>query len=243
MGVMVVIQCATPPEFEALHAAFGRPELAKAGKRLFFHVDKQDCVVLRGAVGKVWAAASAEFAIGRWSPRLMIDFGAAGALRDGLRVGDLVIAEKVIEHDVADAEGGLPWAPAALGATFVAIRGMFATEAWIEAVPVHPEFLETAAGPRATRGRIAAGDKDVQTRDERAVLADAANAIAVTWESSAIGRVCKFHDVAYLSIRVITDVGGDEFLAEYKAGVARALMPAARAVAGLLKRVTNPKQT
>ncbi len=229
----VVIQCATPPEFNALHDAFGKPALEKAGKRQFFAATASHCVVLRGSVGKVWAAASAEFAIGRWQPGLVIDFGAAGALVPGLVVGDLVLAEKVIEHDVSAAEGGLPWVPAALGPTFADLHGEFAGDSWLEKTPSYPEFIKITSGPRITRGRLAAGDKDIQSVQERKELAERVNAIAATWESSAVGRVCKFHGVPFLSIRVITDLGTDEFLAEYKAGAARALLPAARALVRL----------
>ena len=104
------------------------------------------------------------------------------------------------------------------------------------AVAGSPDFHKIEGGPRVTRGRVAAGDKDIQTAESRRKLADEVGAIAATWESSAIGRVCRFHDVPYLSIRVVTDLGKDEFLAEYRAGAARALLPAARALARLFMK-------
>lgn len=247
MNKTVLIQCATPPEFDALREAFGGAVVEKVGKRRFFTVRtasgvgepepaaRASIVVLCGSIGKVWAAASAEFAIGRWAPGLVMDFGAAGALASGLEVGDLVLAEKVVEHDVSAAMGGLPSAPTAQGATLAGLRGFFRSGSWLENVPAYPRFARLESGVRATRGCIAAGDKDIQTPEDRARLAASVGALAATWESSAIGRVCKFHGVPYLSVRVITDRGNhDEFLAEYQAGVARALTPAARALAEVL---------
>ena len=234
---VVLIQCATPFEFEALRQAFRAGRVEQAGKRPYFEANTSSgkCVVLRGAVGKVWAAASAEFAIGRWQPQLMIDFGAAGGLVPELRVGDIVLAEKVIEYDVSASGNGLPQ-------VVFAHASSFGAGTWIQDAPQFSKFIELNlkgfdVPVRVTRGRLASGDRDVHTLEERTALAKQIEAIAATWETSAIGRICKFHETPYLSIRVITDVGAarsvsrDEFLAEYRDGVAKALLPVAKAIA------------
>lgn len=226
-----VIQCATPPEFDALRTAFDGIEVERFGKRSFFYGSSAkglgDCLVLRGSVGKVWAAASAEFAISHWSPCAVVDFGAAGGLRSELKVGDLVLADEIVEHDVRNAwDGKRPL-----------VRGKgdrFAT--WFEGVPEFPQFkISETGGGRITRGCIAAGDQDIQTPSEREELAKATGAIAATWESSAVGRVCELHSVPFISVRVITDLGTDELRAEYKQGIAKALLPAAKTLASWLR--------
>ena len=174
-----------------------------------------------------------EFAIGRWAPVLVVDFGAAGSLVPGLGVGDLVLAEKIIEHDVSAVKGALPSVMASLGEAFEALHQGVLSQSWLQSVPSYPEFVRRVEDVRITRGVLAAGDKDIQTPAERTALAESVGAIAATWESSAVGRVARFHGVAYVSLRVITDLGSDEFLAEYKAGVSKALGPAARVLVGL----------
>lgn len=233
----IVIQVATPPEFQAMHQALGAPTIEKAGKRQFFVSGER--IVLRGAVGKVWAAASAEFAIARWAPSLVIDFGAAGGLVPGLRVGDIVVAEKVIEHDSAAIDGNRNLAPEGLSQALAEVGKWLEPEAWLRKVPRYPDFI-SVEGVRACSGAVASGDKDIVSVEERAALASRHDAIAATWESAAVGRIARFHGVSYLSVRVITDLGApgashDEVYAEYKKGVARALPPAAAALVGLLK--------
>lgn len=219
-----VIQCATLPEVRALEEVLGRPEIRQIGRRRY--VERDSVIVVRGSVGKVWAAASAEFAINQWTPKLVVDFGAAGALRGELKTGDLVIADQVIEHDWEAAEGLLP--P-------VAVAPGFASD-----VAAFPTLTGLADGIRATRGAVASGDRDIQTVGQRSELAARTGAVAATWESSAIGRVCAFHGVPYVSVRVITDVGGEgsgaEFLEEYKKGASSVLVPAARALFALLAK-------
>lgn len=208
---MIVFQCATPFEIEAMRAAFeaafGGASSEKVGKRQFCSAG--DCVAFRGAVGKVWAAASAEFAIARWSPDLMVDFGAAGALNPELCVGDIVVAERVVEYDVVSSNGRVR--------------------------PVRLFVPEGAPG-EFKRGIIAAGDRDVQTVEERRALAKKWGADAVTWETSAVARVSDLHGVPCLSVRVITDVGSDELKAEYLENASKALAPAARVALELAKR-------
>jgi nucleoside phosphorylase len=192
---MFVVQCATPQEFEALHEAFGGAPIWELERRRYFDAHP-GTIVLRGSVGAARAAAAAELAIATWSPELIIDFGAAGALVEGLGVGELVV----------DGDA----------------RGL----AFAERLP-------------ARRGRIATSDREIVTREDRAALARESDAIAVCWESDAIAGACRARGVSFASIRVITDVGDgngrDGFLAEYRAGVAAALPPAARALAALTR--------
>lgn len=223
----IVIQCATPPEFKALRVALGGPEVQKIGKRQFVAASDRNIIVLKGALGKVFAAASAEFAIMTWAPRLLVDFGAAGGLIPELRVGDLVLADKIIEHDVSAAKGARPTVEI--------------PDEWYSGFLKLEDVNETSIryGGKSRRGTLAAGDRDIQTLEDREALAKSSGAIAVTWESSAIARVSHFHAIPFLSIRVVTDCGTgknhDEFLAEYKAGAEKALLPAAQYLVSLLK--------
>jgi len=237
----ILIQCATPIEFDALRVAFGGIQVERIGKRQFFRAERggvYECVIVRGAVGKVWAAASAEFAISRFQPTFCIDFGAAGALVPELRVGDLVLADKIVEHDVWFPKGHQPTLkydhyfegePENLAGKNLP----FQPGSWVLKAGICPQFIELSPECRATRGGIAAGDKDVQSLEERADVAKKVGAIAATWESSAIGRVCEFHGVPYLSIRVISDVGIGDLYAEYKENSKRVLATASKIVAEL----------
>jgi nucleoside phosphorylase len=86
----IVVQCATPQEFEALREAFGGASVWELERRRYFDACP-GAVVLRGSVGAARATAAAELAIATWGPELVIDFGAAGALIEGLRVGEIIL--------------------------------------------------------------------------------------------------------------------------------------------------------
>lgn len=216
---MIIIQTATPPEFKALQLAFGAKDILIAGKRKCFQAGP-DIFVLSGGLGKSFAAASAEYAIDAWSPNLVLDFGAAGALVEGLRAGDLVCSNSVVEHDIAPLKKQSEPIPARV----------------LPGVPLFPSFRTIGEdereqqGVRVCVGGIAAGEENIETVEQRRALAARFNAIAVTWETSAIARVCGFHNVPFASLRMITDVGEGELLEEYKRGVREHLDRAAVAV-------------
>lgn len=217
----VVIQCATHEEFEAIRTLPGVDgEVQKIKKRTYFKPFPK-CIVVKGAVGKVWAAASAEFLIHEWSPQLVIDFGAGGALTDSLRLGDLVLANKVIEHDVVSIfKSKLPTMRVIVPGDFAASLGECAT----------------LRGLQVESGAIASGDADIDSAARRAELHKKTGAVLATWESSAIARVAHLHEVSFLSLRVVSDVGGDQNLRdEYVANVTRVLPPAAEVLMNTIK--------
>lgn len=211
---MIIIQTATPPEFKSMQLAFGNQNVLIAGKRKCFQA-APDIFVLSGGLGKAFAAASTEYAIETWSPNLIIDFGAAGSLVDGLRRGDLVVADAVVEHDLPPLKKRDHPLPAQV----------------LGGISRFPETQILDDRTRGSVGIIASGEENIETVDERRTLANRFGAIAVTWETASIGRVCHFHKVAFASVRMITDIGEDELLEEYKRGVVENLDHAARVFA------------
>lgn len=199
---MIIIQTATPPEFKALQLAFGKNDVLIAGKRKCFQAGPE-LFVLSGGLGKTYAAASTEYAIDTWTPRLVIDFGAAGGLVPELRPGDLILSASVVEHDTP---------PLKKRAEPIGAKAP-------EVVPAFPAFKILGDGTRVTVGGLAAGEENIETPEERRALAAKFGAVAVTWETAAIARVCQFHKVPFASVRMITDIGEGELLEEYKRGV------------------------
>lgn len=83
-------------------APYGQYFVAPAGSvaevskpLLFFH----------GGWGKVDAAASAQWAISKWTPRLVVNLGTAGGFPGGAREGDIVFATRTIVYDIVERMG------------------------------------------------------------------------------------------------------------------------------------------
>ena len=78
------------------------PGLAE-GALLTGHIDGHPVALLRCGVGKVASVVAVTAALAV-EPRCVISVGSAGALHAGYRVGDVLLADGVLQHDFAAAE-------------------------------------------------------------------------------------------------------------------------------------------
>ena len=68
---------------------------------------KRVCVA-RCGVGKVFGAICAEAMILKYSPSLIVNTGVAGAVAEGLKTSDIVIANRLLQHDMDTSPIGDP---------------------------------------------------------------------------------------------------------------------------------------
>ncbi|MCK9689562.1 5'-methylthioadenosine/adenosylhomocysteine nucleosidase [Comamonadaceae bacterium BS-T2-15] len=177
-----------------------------------FHIgrlDGHDVVLVRCGIGKVAAATTAAVLLDAFDARALLFTGVAGGLGDGVRVGDIVVATTLLQHDM-NAEPLFPrWEvpltgrarfdadPAWSARLAQASRTLAASNAHAEAATIH-------------EGLVVSGDRFVATRAEsdqlRALLPEA---LAVEMEGAAVAQVC--HDFArpFGVVRTISDRADD----------------------------------
>ena len=63
-------------------------------------LEGKDVVIAEAGVGKVNAAVTAQIMILEFGADAVINIGVAGGLESSLRIGDIVVADKVVEHDM-----------------------------------------------------------------------------------------------------------------------------------------------
>jgi len=69
---------------------------------------QKDVVVAKCGVGKVFSALCTEAMILKYNPKVIINVGVAGCLTPELKIGDIVIADKVVQHDMDTSPLGDP---------------------------------------------------------------------------------------------------------------------------------------
>ena len=62
-------------------------------------IENTDCVIVESGVGKVNAARITQMMIDKFDIEYIINLGSAGALNPKLQIGDIVIGEKLVQHD------------------------------------------------------------------------------------------------------------------------------------------------
>ena len=177
-----------------------------------FHLgrlDGHDVILVRCGIGKVAAAITAAVLLDAFDASALLFTGVAGGLGEGVRVGDIVVATTLLQHDM-NAEPLFPrWevpltgrarfdADAAWSARLAqASRALAAGDAHAVAATIH-------------EGLVVSGDRFVATHAEsdqlRALLPDA---LAVEMEGAAVAQVC--HDFArpFAVVRTISDRADD----------------------------------
>ncbi|WP_354444958.1 5'-methylthioadenosine/adenosylhomocysteine nucleosidase [Ottowia thiooxydans] len=185
------------------------------------HWHGHELVVVLSGIGKVAAATTATALIERFGVDRIIFTGAAGGLADGVRVGDVVVAHELLQHDM-DASPLFPRYE-------VPLTGLsrFPTDAALarELIDAARKALADPAGelldenaalefslqtPLVHEGLIVSGDRFVSTRVESAALCRALpDALAVEMEGAAVAQVCHDYGVPFAALRTISDRADD----------------------------------
>ena len=168
------------------------------------HLHGQDVVAVLSRIGKVAAATTATVLIERFNVDRIVFTGVAGGLAPHVKVGDVVVADSFMQHDM-DASPIFPKYEIPLYGTerFAADAGL--TEALAVAA--------RAALPGSTlhRGLVVSGDRFVSTTAEsRALQAALPEALAVEMEGAAFAQVCHDYGVPFAAVRTISDRADDE---------------------------------
>lgn len=181
------------------------------------------CVVTLARVGKVAAAATASALIHAFDVEAIVFTGVAGGVGADVHVGDVVVGETLLQHDMNaeplfprheipllgrarfDADRTLAAALAAACERFVEEEGAALAARFKSALP----RLEHAL-PRVHRGLVISGDQFVASAaavsDLRAALPDA---LAVEMEGAAIAQVCYEYGVPCAVVRTISDTADE----------------------------------
>ena len=151
-------------------------------------------------VGKVAAAMVAEAMILRYGVSALLNTGVAGGLAPQLVVGDVVLADFVVQHDMDTT---------ALGDPAGLISGLN-----IVKIPADGKLLEALKSAAASEGitpvvgTVASGDVFVAEESLKARIRDLFDAAACEMEGAAIGQVAYTNGVPFAVLRAISD-GGD----------------------------------
>ena len=215
-------------ELSLLLAAMPDERRVSVGGRDFWqgHWQGQAVVVVLSRIGKVAAATTATALIERFGVDRVVFTGVAGGIGRGVRVGDVVLADSFVQHDM-DASPLFPRHEVPLYG-----RSRFATDARLSqglglaAQQVLARVADHVGGdavaefalhaPQLHRGLIASGDRFVSTTAECQALQQALpEALAVEMEGAAVAQVCADYGVPFAALRTVSDRADDDAHADF----------------------------
>ncbi len=161
-----------------------------------------ETVVAKAGVGKVNAAICAEAMILRFEPSVIINIGVAGGLASALKVGDIAIANSVIEHDMDTSVFGDP-----LGFITGINKVNIPCAEWVTETLL--QVAKGVDGIKTVCGTIVSGDQFISSKEKKSQLVETFNAVATEMEGASIGHVCYMNGVPFGVLRAISDSADD----------------------------------
>jgi adenosylhomocysteine nucleosidase len=204
-GMTTAIVSAMHEELAAVLELMPDERRQVVGGREFWlgHLHGQPVVAVLSRIGKVAAATTATALIERFGVARIVFTGVAGGLALGVNVGDVVVADSFLQHDL-DASPIFPKYQVPLyGVDRFAADPALSARLAVAAQRALP-------GVRLHRGLVVSGDRFVSTTAEsRTLQAALPQALAVEMEGAAIAQVCHDYGVAFAAVRTVSDRADD----------------------------------
>ncbi len=181
-----------------------------------------DCVCVLSRIGKVAAAATVATLIERFKVTHVVFTGVAGAIAPEVRVGDIVVADSLVQHDMNAAPLFPPLEVPLLGQShfasdkFTTERLLAAARAFVEhdferVISTEDRQSPGLRKPAIHQGLIASGDQFIHERKKAEALAGALpGLLAVEMEGAAVAQVCFEFGLPFAVVRTISDGSNED---------------------------------
>lgn len=165
------------------------------------------CVLVQSGIGKVNAARATQILIDNIKVDYIFNIGVAGAVCEDLNIGDIVIAEKLVQHDFD-------------------ITAFYHEKGYIPNIGVYiysdKDLLGLAKSvvlednSKLLDGVIASGDIFCTDYMMGKKINDKFNALCVEMEGAAIAQVCHLCNIPFLILRSISDTPNNDNVVTYE---------------------------
>ncbi|KAB7884863.1 5'-methylthioadenosine/adenosylhomocysteine nucleosidase [Poseidonibacter ostreae] len=208
----LAIMGAMEEEIEPLLAHFTNVNVVEFANNKYYEVSHNglDIVIAYSKIGKVFASLTATTMIEKFGCDTLLFSGVAGAINPELKIGDLIIADKLCQHDLNITAFGHPHGFVPGGSVFVETSKDLREVAKKVAVENNLKVIE---------GTIATGDQFVHSTERKNFIESTFKADALEMEGASVAVICDALDVPFFILRAISDSanGGadidfDEFL-------------------------------
>ena len=194
----IAIMGAMPEEIEPLLKKMNNVETIVYAKNKYFTgtYHNQELVVAYSKIGKVFATLTATILIEKFRCEKLLFSGVAGAISDELKIGDLIIAEGLCQHDLDITAFGHPFGYVPEGEVCISAD-----------VGLRNIAKEVAKEKNLTlkEGVIATGDQFVANPERKDWIGDTFKADALEMEGASVAVVCSSLNVPFFILRAISD--------------------------------------
>ncbi len=208
----LAIMGAMEEEIEPLLAHFKDVNTVEFANNKYYEVNYNglDIVIAYSKIGKVFASLTAATMIEKFGCDTLLFSGVAGGINPELKIGDLIIADKLCQHDLDITAFGHPHGFVPGGSVYVETSKELREVAKKVAKQNNLKVLE---------GTIATGDQFVHSNEKKEFIETTFKADALEMEGASVAVVCDALNVPCFILRAISDTADmdagfdfDEFL-------------------------------
>jgi adenosylhomocysteine nucleosidase len=234
--VTIGLICAIPQELGHLRELLTHTRSEEEANTRFDTgtIDGHDVVLTGSGMGKVNAALVTTLLANRFGCRAIVFSGVAGGLDPTLAIGDLVIADRIIQHDtgVLENERVQPYQPGHVPFINPTDRLGYPTDPSLLA-RVKDRLEGITVSGRLVYGTVLSGDQYLHCEVTRDRLHREFGGLAVEMEGGAVAQVCDAFGIPWLVIRALSDLAGGNSRFDFASFVDQA----AAASATILRRL------
>jgi len=219
--MLLGIMGAMPEEMDKIISAIENKEIVERGGRIYYRGELfgQDVVAVFSRWGKVAAATTATNMILEFNVDRIIFTGVAGAISPELKVGDIVIGERLYQHDM-DARPLMRRFEIPLTGKTSYETPQQNVDTMAQAVhnflKNNREFRQLLteqhiSNVKMLTGDIASGDLFISSTEmKHALIKNLPSVVCAEMEGAAVAQVCDDYGVPLIVVRVISDAADEE---------------------------------
>ncbi|MGN0275752.1 MAG: 5'-methylthioadenosine/adenosylhomocysteine nucleosidase [Hominisplanchenecus sp.] len=195
-------------------------------------LEGQQVVIVRSGVGKVNAAVCTQILIDDFAVKAVINTGIAGSLKAEINIGDLVVSDDLVHHDMDAVNFGYP-----LGQ--IPQMEVFSFQA-DEKLAALAEKVCREVNPdiQVFHGRVVSGDQFIADKETKKRIVDHFDGYCTEMEGAAIAQTAYLNQVPFIVLRAISDKADDSATMDYPTFEKQAIIHSVRLVEGMMKRLS-----
>jgi adenosylhomocysteine/aminodeoxyfutalosine nucleosidase len=199
----IAIMGAMPEEIEPLLQKVENINKVEYANNTYYEATYRgkELVIAYSKIGKVFSSLTASTLLEKFSCEKLLFSGVAGAINPALRIGDLIIADKLCQHDLDITIFGHDFGFVPEGAKFVETD---------ESLRQVAKEVAKQNGLSLIEGTIATGDQFVASNERKEFIAKNFQADAIEMEGASVAVVCDALNVPFFVLRAISDTANDD---------------------------------
>lgn len=185
-------------EIEPLLSFFDNVKETIFANNRYYEVDYDglDIVIAYSKIGKVNASLTATIMIQKFGCNTLLFSGVAGAINPNLKIGDLIVADKLCQHDLDITAFGHPYGYVPEGKIFIE------TSQYLRKIAIE---VAKENNLKVIQGTIATGDQFVHSVERKKFIETTFKADAIEMEGASVAVICDALNIPFFILRAISD--------------------------------------